>query len=145
MRWRVARVTSFCMSGLLAFATLGSSPPAVASGDRLFVNVPEPFEVSGQVFPAGEVAVEHVGESSPATTVDQVRIGTDYVGVLIADRSRAADRGLLSSSLVFERSESGHLVLVGFTTGDAPAGRLYLYRRSRPGATGEQVVLIAGR
>ena len=145
MRSRVVRVTLLYLIRVIVFAALGSTPPAVASGDRLLVNVPEPFAVSGRMFPAGPVAVQHVGDASSTTTIDQVSVGTEIVGVLIADRSRSAGHDLLSSSLVFERAERGNLVLVGFTTGDAAEARMYFYRRERPGATGEHFVLIAGR
>ncbi len=145
MRRRMTRAAVRYLIRMIAFAAIGSVPPAVASSDQLLVNVPEPFEVSGQIFPAGPVTVQHVGEATPATTIDQVRIGNEYVGVLIADRSRTQGQDLLSPSLVFERAVRGHLVLVGFTTGDGPAGRLYLYRRHRLDAAGEHVVLIASQ
>lgn len=128
MRSRVARAMLMMAIGLAGLAAFGGTPSAAASGDRLVVNVPEPFEVSGKVYPAGPLAVRHLGAYSPTAKFDRITADGGCVGILVAERHPEEEGGLLHAALVFTRSPQGHLILVGYTTGDAPAGQLYVYR-----------------
>jgi hypothetical protein len=145
MRSRSARVVLAMAAGLAGLIGLALSPCAVASGDRLVVNVPEPYEVGGKVHPAGPLAVRHLGDFSPTTKIDQLTAESGCLGILLAERRPREEGGLLSAALVFTRSPRGHLVLVGYTTGDSPAGRLYLYRDSGLGETPASPALMASR
>jgi hypothetical protein len=142
-----SRATRLASTGALVLFTLivlGSSPSAIASGDRLVVNVPEPFEVGGRLFPAGLLAMRHLGDYNPTTTIDQITVGNECLGMLMAQHS-ASEPGLMAASLVFERSSYGHLRLVGYTASEGPAGGLYLYHRLDRGPYAAPAILVASR
>jgi hypothetical protein len=145
MRSRVARVMSVVAIGLVGIVALCLSPSAVASGDRLVVNVPEPFEVSGRIFPAGSLAVRHLSDYSPTTRMEQIMGDTGCLGILLAQRRPGEEQGLLGTSVVFTRSPLGHLVLVGYTTGASPGGQLYLFRSPDLDGTPTYTVFMASR
>jgi hypothetical protein len=129
--------------GILAVLTLGLGFPAVASGDRLLVNVPEPFEVDGRMFPAGLLSLRHIDEYNPTTTIDRITVGAECLGMYMAQR-RPAEAGLMAASAVFERSPKGHLLLVGYTTSRDPA-EVYLYRHRGRGEAFAPTVVVASR
>ncbi len=141
---RATRMASTGALVLFTLITLSISPAAIASGDRLVVNVPEPFEVGGRLFPAGSLAVRHLGDYNPTTTIDQITVGTECLGMLMAHH-RAGDPGLMAASLVFERSPYGHLRLVGYTESEGPADGLYIYHRQDRGRYSAPAILVASR
>ena len=142
---RLARATLLFLIQAVAFAAIGSTPPAFASGDRLVVNVPEPFQVSGRMFPAGPVTLRHLGDYTPSTAIDRLNVANGCIGMMLAERETDEPGDLLAPSLVFERDAAGHLVLVGYTTGDTPDGRLYLFRAPGTSASRARAVLVASR
>ena len=129
--------------GILAVLTLGFRCPAVADGDHLLVNVPEPFEVNGRMFPAGLLSLRHLDDYNPTTAMDRITVGAECLGVYMAQR-RPVEGGLMTASAVFERSPSGHLLLVGYTTGRDPA-EVYLYRQTERGPRLAPSVVVASR
>ncbi len=145
MRRRLARTASRHLVELIALVALGATAPAIASKELLVANVPEPFEISGQMFPAGPIVVRHLGEYNPVTRIDRVQVGTDCVGLLLAVERSSGGGDLPAASLVFERASGGHLVLVGYTDGGVPASRMYLYQRRNPDAPRERAVLTVSR
>jgi len=145
MRSRSARVVLAFTIGVAGLCASALSPCAAASGERLVVNVPEPYEIGGRVHPAGALVVRHLGDFNPATKIDQLTAESGCLGILLADRRPREEGGLLSAALVFTRSPRGHLILVGYTTGDTPAGHLYLYRGSDLGEATISPALMASR
>jgi hypothetical protein len=79
----------------------------------LSAHVIEPFQVSGRLFPASAIVIEHVRDYTPSSALSEVWVGTEFVGLLRADRvESAASDG--RTSLAFERDARGTLVLVGY-------------------------------
>ncbi|MBZ5638090.1 MAG: hypothetical protein LAO51_04945 [Acidobacteriia bacterium] len=130
---RSARVGWLESAGILVALTLGCLLPAVASGDRLLVNVPEPFELDGRMFPAGVVSLRHIGDYNPTTAIDRITVGVEDLGMHMAQRV-PREAGFMAGSAVFERSPKGHLLLVGYTTSRDPS-EVFLYRHRERGET----------
>ena len=89
------------------------APAAVGADHRLVARVDQPFEVNGQVYPAGELSVRQVHRVSPTSTLNEIRVGTERLGLLLAEE-RSGQPVHFSNALNFERAPQGHLVLVGF-------------------------------
>lgn len=115
-------------------AIVVATAPEAAAGDALVARVGEPFEVNGELFPAGELSLKNVQVVSPIATLLEIRVDGDSRGLLLvrSDGDRAvAER----DELGFVRAADGHLVLesvavagrrVGSaTTFDPEAGQWY--------------------
>jgi hypothetical protein len=89
------------------------APTAVGADHRLVVQVDQPFEVNGQLYPAGEVAVKQVHRVSPTSTLNEIRVGGERLGLLLAEE-RSGQTADASNTMTFERAPQGHLVLVSF-------------------------------
>jgi hypothetical protein len=98
---------------LLALGLL--APAALAREVRLSARVNEPFELNGRSFPASAIVVEHVREYTPSSALSEVWVGTEFIGLLRADRVEDC-RCSESTSLSFERNARGTLVLVGYSS-----------------------------
>lgn len=98
--------------GLVAAATI-LMPPASGAGHRLVTRVSQPVEINGQLFPAGELAVRQISTYSPTSTLNEVWVGGECLGLLLAE-TRPGEQPESGDSLVFEQDDRGHLVLVGF-------------------------------
>jgi hypothetical protein len=145
MRSRSARFLPAVALVSIVLAAAGSSPRAASSGESLVVNVPEPYEVGGKVYPAGLLAVRHLGDYSPTTKMDRITADGGCLGIVLAERRPGEEGGLLGKAVVFRRSPRGHLVLVGYTTGEASDGRFYAYRNLDPGGAEISEALVALR
>ncbi len=110
---------------VLALALLAGllAPDALAEGRRLVVQMEEPFEVSGQLYAAGELSLCEVRAFSPVATLHQVRVDGQSLGILMA-----RDDGRLAlaqrDEVIFERSGAGHLVLTSVSLTGEPVRRL---------------------
>ncbi len=135
-------VAGLTMAALLG---IGFAPSAMASGQRLVVSVPEPFEVDGKLFPAGVLAVRHLRDYNPSTSLDEVTAGTTRLGMMMALRQRS-ESPMTGDSVVFARNSDGRLTLLGYYLAGSSKGQLYVYRTSRshsPVVAGNSTVLLA--
>jgi hypothetical protein len=96
-------VTLAVLAGALA-------PPVQAEGPRWVARIDEPFEVGGQIFPPGELSLRQVLTYSPVATLNEVRVDGRSLGFVLA-RCEASAAPAIRNELIFQRSESGHLVL----------------------------------
>jgi hypothetical protein len=107
---------------VLALATLiVCFAPATMAGERVGVTVSEPFEVNGEVYPAGALSIREVGTFSPVATINEVVVDGRSLGVLIAHEGEGAATAS-RDELIFTRANDGHLVLVGVAL-TLPRGR----------------------
>ena len=142
----IPRVLAASALALGAAVALGAAIPAQAAGEQIVVDVPEAFEIDGRVFPAGPLAVRHLGAYTPTTAMVLVTAGRECVGILLArkDKSTIAPTG---SAVVFERSGDGRLTLAGFTLPGRRSQSFYAYgnrdRRDRIADGAE--LLVASR
>jgi hypothetical protein len=115
--------------------------PAVEAGEyRLTAHIDEPFEINGTMYPAGSLSIRQLGDYTPTSTLNEIWVGDQCLGmVLAADNSAPGEE--LSDSLFFERATLGHLVLTGFAYRGQRAQDL-----SPIGArTGDSSMLLASR
>ena len=108
--WRLIPI----IAALILVAIL-LSPAATAGGPRLVIDVPEPFVFDGDVRPAGSLALRPVSQFTPSTTLCEVCLDGDCLGMVRAERvGRGESDG--TAVVVFERDTAGRLVLVGFSS-----------------------------
>jgi len=101
---------------LVTLATaLALAPAALARDVRLSARVTEPFELNGKLYPASSIVVEHVRDYTPSSVLSEVWVGSEFVGLLRADRVELQG-GVDSTSIAFERDARGTLVLVGYSS-----------------------------
>lgn len=99
--------------GGIVLAALVAAPVSLAGGARIVAEVAEPFEVDGRLFPAGAVTLREVSRFSPTQTLNEVWVGDECLGRLLA--VNASDYwGRVDDALLFQRHPEGHLDLVGF-------------------------------
>jgi len=100
---------------VLALAALVAllAPQSPAGEPRLVARIDEPFEVNGTVFQSGTVSLRQVGAFTPTSTLNEVCVDNDCLGLLLA-RSTAPAGVADDDALLFERGSGGRLVLVGF-------------------------------
>jgi hypothetical protein len=100
------------------------APPLAAAGQRLVVQVDEPFEVTGQLFKAGQLTLRELREYSPVATLHEIRVDGRSLGFLLA-RDQANRSIATRDEVIFDRSERGHLVLASVALRGHPVRRLY--------------------
>ena len=62
------------------------APSGVADERRLVVNLHEPFEINGELYPEGKVTVKSVRTYNPTSVLSEVWVGRDCLGVFRASR-----------------------------------------------------------
>jgi hypothetical protein len=100
------------------------APSVPAAGQKLVVRVSEPFEVSGQLYPAGELSLRELQAYSPVATLNEIRVDGKSLGVVLA-RDQANPARATRDEVIFERSERGHLVLASVALKGHPVRKLY--------------------
>jgi hypothetical protein len=103
------------------------APSGVADERRLVVNVNEPFEVNGQLYPEGKVAVKSVRTYNPSSLLSEIWVGRECLGLFRASRI-SDDTPTTEDTLTFKRSAAGHLTLVGFASSDSDDQGVYRFR-----------------
>ncbi len=102
--------------------------PLLAGGERLVVQVDEPFEINGEMYEAGVLSVKVLRDYTPSSTLNEVWVGNERVGMMLAKRG-SATLGTRADTVVFERTAGGHLTLVGYTLRGQEASKLYRYEQ----------------
>jgi len=98
------------VTGLLAVALA----TAEAGEPKLVIDVEEPFLLQGQICPAGTVSIRFVSRYNPTSTLHEVRVGGEPLGVFRAEHVAGKDRDA-DDTVRFERNRQGTLVLLGYT------------------------------
>jgi hypothetical protein len=88
--------------------------PTLAGTDRFVAKIGEPFEIDHQVYPAGTLTIKTVRDYTPGSTLNEVWVGKECLGVMLAKQDRSSGAVSERDSVEFRRSSAGHLVLVGF-------------------------------
>lgn len=92
----------------------GALATVEAGGPRLVIEVEEPFLLQGRVCPAGTLSVRLASRYNPATTLHEVCVGGECLGLFLADHV-AQDGEADEDRIRFERNRRGDLVLLGYT------------------------------
>jgi hypothetical protein len=115
---------SWLIVALLVALAAFAAPPASAAGLRLVAELDEPFEACGVLFPPGTVSLQQVNGFSPTSTLNEIRVDGRSLGLVLA-REEASSYASPRNELIFERNESGRLVLAGVARKGEPVRRLY--------------------
>lgn len=124
---------------VLAFALFAvalaflATPEAVAASHKVMARLEEPFEINGELYPGGQLAVRQLRSYNPSSTFVEVWVDDDCLGVLLAAGTSVGERND-ESSLIFERGRRGHLVLVGFAYRGGAQHEFYQFRVDARGA-----------
>jgi len=105
--------------------------PSVEAGDRVVFRVNESFEVNGQIYPSGRVVLRAITSYTPVTTLNEIRVGRDSLGVLVAHQD-SSEPAATSDELIFRRAAEGHLVLEALAVRGEPIRR---FAPNAPGGT----------
>ena len=111
----------------LAVLTVIFAPASSASGQQLVVEMTEPFEINGVLYPADVVRVQELGAYNPTSTLNEVWVGNECLGVLLA-KTGDNETQAATHSLTFAQDRNGHLVLLGIAYRGEPARDLYGFR-----------------
>ena len=103
------------------------APSGVADERRVVVSINEPFEINGQLYPAGEVTVKNVRTYNPSSLLSEIWVGRECLGVFRASRI-SADAPTANHTVTFKRTAAGHLALVGFASGESSDQGVYRFR-----------------
>lgn len=120
------RKDSFAGIVIALAAVVAWTTPSLAA-DRLVVRVNEPFEVNGDIFPAGKLSLKQVQVMSPGSTLHEARIDGESLGLLLV-RDNGSKAVATRDEMVFLRSADGHLVLESLAIAGRPVGKVYTYR-----------------
>ena len=86
------------------------APASQAADCRLIVQMDEPFEINGTLFPPGELSVRRLGDYNPVTSLNEIRVGGKTIGIVMGQHA-PSPAAAHSDSLIFHRSTRGHLEL----------------------------------
>jgi len=119
--------------GVLVLLAALAAPELNAAQHSVRATIPEPFEFNGEVFESSTVTVREVSQYNPGTTLNEIWVGKRCLGLMLADISRSPSSRGTGNRMIFERSDAGHLVLVGFAYRDQPAREFYGYETAATG------------
>ena len=129
--------------GLRVLAVIGLLAVALATVEagepRLVIDVEEPFLLQGRVCPAGTVSIRFVSRYNPTSTLHEVRVGGEPLGVFRAKHVVSEDRDA-EDTVRFERNRHGTLVLLGYTLRRGGSTEAFSFAAS-PGADHEVIAL----
>jgi len=97
----------------LALLTVIFAPPGEAGSRRITLQMAEPYEIDGQLYPAGELSLRELSAYNPTTTLNELWVDNECLGLRVADT--LPDRHKSDSDmLIFTRDpRSGNLILEG--------------------------------
>ena len=98
---------------VLALAALTAMfAPAAQAGEKLVVQMDEPFEIAGQIYPAGKLSVRSVRDYSPVARLHEIQVDGQSLGLLVASKKDAAPSPAQRNVMTFQRGHDGRLILV---------------------------------
>ena len=108
----------------LAFAALSSPQAAAATDQPVRFEVPGPFRVGNQGFDAGVISVHSFAAYTPSTSLLEVWVNGECLGLLTAHRS-VSEVAPLRPEALFLRDEDGRLEMIGFQLTGRSSGTTY--------------------
>ncbi len=121
-----------CAAVVLAcagFAVVGAAEP------RLVVQVAWPFAINGTLYPPGTLTLRQVADYTPSSSLDEVWVGDECIGMVMTRLARTQRRATKSTA-IFRRGEDGNLQLFGYTLASSGSGRTFVLSPTglRPGS-----------
>ncbi|MHC4225217.1 MAG: hypothetical protein ACYSUN_14590 [Planctomycetota bacterium] len=118
--------TPLLIVAALTLLTVVFAPATPAAEHRLKVHIEEAFEINGAVYEAGWLTLRQVGSYNPTSTINEIWVGRQCLGMLLAVEM-PGEPSSASDSLIFDRGADGLLVLTGVSFRNQPARHLYNY------------------
>ena len=125
MTSRIAAMSVRGMAGLV-LAALSFGPSAAASDTQVRFSVPKPFRVGTHAYDAGVITVRSVSAFTPDTSILEVWVNGDCLGMVAARRSVSEEPPSRTEAL-FRRDGDGRLEMVGFRLTGRPTGTTYRF------------------
>jgi hypothetical protein len=110
----------------LALAGLILGPAAAASETQIRFTVPQPFRVGSHEYDGGVIALHSVSAYTPTTSILEVWVNGDCLGMVTARRSVPEEPAVRTEAL-FSRDDDGRLAMVGFQVTGRPSGTTYRF------------------
>jgi len=110
----------------MAMATLLTAPAAAATDQPVRFEVPGPFRVGNQGFDAGVISVHNISTYTPSTSLLEVWVNGECLGLLTAHRS-VSEVPPVHPEALFHRDEDGRLEMIGFQMTGRPNGTTYRF------------------
>jgi hypothetical protein len=107
-------------------AALGATT-AWAGDHQVRFDVPEPFRVGQHVYSAGTIAVHSIMSYTPNTSLLEVRVNGDLLGMVTANRS-VSEVPPTRNEALFRRDDDGRLVMVGYRITGKPTGTTFRFQ-----------------
>lgn len=117
----------------LVLGALATRPASAASEMRVRFDVPQPFRLGNHVYDSGVIAVHHVSAYTPRTSILEVWVNGNCLGMMAARRSVSEEPPLHTEAL-FRRDDDGRLEMVGFRVTGLPTGTTYRFPETRAAA-----------
>jgi hypothetical protein len=111
----------------LALAAVLGAPAAWAGDTQVRFEVPEPFRVGTHTYAAGVIAVHSIMSYTPSTSLLEVWVNGDCLGMMTANRSISEVPPNRTEAL-FRRDGDGRLVMVGYRLTGRPTGTTFRFQ-----------------
>lgn len=124
---RAFRWLTRCATLLALYAGCGLAAPCFAQGPNLVARITEPFQVGDKTVTPGMLSVKPVSGYHPGGTIDELWLGTEFLGLFVADGT-SSDVPAQHDAFLFERDAEGRLALVGYVVHGSNSDMAYRYR-----------------
>jgi len=111
----------------LIIVSLLAASAAWAGESQVRFDVPEPFRVGAHAYSAGVISVHSIMSYNPNTSLLEVRVNGDLLGMITANRSISEVPPQRNEAL-FRRDGDGRLVMVGYRITGKPTGTTYRFQ-----------------
>jgi hypothetical protein len=147
---RGTRTSILFLTGILACLLVTSVTVASENHISLVVQVTEPFEVNGKLYPAGTLHVKSVRDYNPSQSINELWREGECLGYLLARKGEAGSYPVRHDTMLFTRNNQGHLILAGYVLVGQGSNELFRYqdvngkgRWTNPRPTEEPVFIAA--
>ncbi len=117
---RLAALLCVLASGAVSFLSF-------AQGPKLVARITEPFQVGDRTIAPGILSVKPVSGYHPGGTIDELWLGTEFLGLFVADDT-SNDSRAPHDAFLFERDAEGRLALVGYVVHGSASDMAFRYR-----------------
>lgn len=124
---RAFRSISRLAAPLAVVACGALATSSFAQGPNLVARMTEPFQVGDRTVAPGMLGVRPVSGYHPGGSIDELWIGTEFLGLFVADGT-ANGSSAKHDAFLFERDAEGRLVLVGYVVHGSRSDTAFRYR-----------------
>ena len=116
------------LAGIFVCLFVASATVAGGAEISLSAQVTEPFEVNGKVYPAGMLHVRSVRDYTPSQSINELWHEGDALGYLLARKGAEGSYPVRHDTMLFTRSNQGHLILAGYVLVGQGSNELFRYQ-----------------